>query len=125
MSRFYLASWDGMVAHISWIFDSEHPSPLVRLKSGEAEVAYSHTLPPFRGRHIFSSVLSVILDDLARQGYSRIYAHVLPDNTPSIRAFTSAGFQPIGKVIWQHILGIRRVVDVSGARCGGLHIPRT
>lgn len=125
LSRFYLGLWEGAIAHISWIFDHEHPSPLMRLRPGEAEVGYSRTLRQFLGRHTYSHVLAVILDDLACQGYSRIYAHVSPDNTPSLRAFTSVGFQPIGTVTWLHLLGTRRVVYISDTRCDGQRIPST
>jgi hypothetical protein len=70
-------------------------------------------------------VLAVILDDLAREGYRRICGHVEPDKTPSLRAFTFAGFQPIETATWLHVLGTRRVLYIFDTRCGGHQIAST
>jgi hypothetical protein len=59
------------------------------------------------------------------QEFYVVYAHVLADNCPSIRAFTAADFQPIATVTWQRFLGVRRVVNITHGRSGGSHVLST
>lgn len=104
---FYLGFWNDDLGHITWIADARKActtSDLV-LQADEVEVRNVHTLPEFRGKHLFSHTLAVALKDLQSSGIRRVYAHVNVGNAASLNGFLKAGFQPIERLTIRRVLG--------------------
>ncbi len=106
---FYLGRVDGEPAHITWIYGADDAPPLITLGAGEVELRSVYTMAPYRARGLFGCALDVILADLRREGVRAAFAHVLEENTPSLRAFRSAGFETVGTVVVRKRLGARRL----------------
>jgi RimJ/RimL family protein N-acetyltransferase len=112
---FYLARWNGAIAHVTWIYAAGDSTPLISLGAGEVEVRRVHTLRAHRGRRLFTYVLDAILRDLGAAGARVVYAHVEVTNHASSRAFAAAGFRPVGVVRMRKLLGVGRVGFRPGA----------
>ncbi len=88
-----------------------------RVGDREVYVYNVRTLPPYRGRGIFPSIIRVAVPRLLSQGCARLVTVVEARNAPSIRAFEKAGFHRVRSVRMRKILGRRRYFEreVGGA----------
>lgn len=94
---FFIAGENGSIQHISWIYYSSHPNRILRLGPKDAEIKYCLTLPDFRGRCIYPSVLINIVQYLFQKGFRRVFICTKKDNRASIRGIEKAGLDVIGK----------------------------
>lgn len=101
----YIGFYSGKIAHESWVsFDTVLPSQF-GFNSCFPVIGYSRTLPTYRGRSIYPSVLNYILHDLkTRNISSNAYILVSPENKASIRGIEKAGFELVA-----HLKGLRIV----------------
>ena len=118
LNRSYTVWTGDELAHVSWVAGPGEKSSLpgwpVPPKS--CEIRASYTFPAYRGRGICVAVLREIVHDLAREGLTLAFAHVRPDNEPSLRAFAKVGFRVTGAWRVRCRLGWR---TVCAARDGG------
>jgi RimJ/RimL family protein N-acetyltransferase len=87
----------------------------MRLPPGAVEIRRVYTAETFRGRRLFTFALSEILEDLKRERIRTAYAHVLPANRSSSRAFLAVGFLPIGTVTVRKTVGRVSTTYADGA----------
>ncbi|MFY7916534.1 MAG: GNAT family N-acetyltransferase [Rubrivivax sp.] len=60
-----------------------------------------NTLPAARGRGLYPALLQGCCAELARRGYAEVVITCSPDNAPSIRGITKAGFSRLHHlVVW-------------------------
>lgn len=64
----------------------------------EADIMTIGVLPEFRGRGIGSFLLADLVDAAQKAGSERIFLEVRASNETAQRLYTSAGFDPIGRV---------------------------
>ena len=111
--RCFVALVDGAIATYGWVSHGvESIGELERsfhMAPDEAYIWDCATLPPYRGQHLYCALLDHIVTMLCRDGTRRIWIGASLDNTPSIRGFASAGFQPVLTLTYLRLLGIRRV----------------
>jgi len=109
--RCYAAWVGGRIAGYGWASQgSECVGELERafhMPAGEAYVWDCATLPDYRGRRLYSALLSHMLIDLRRAGVRRVWIGASIDNRPSIRGFATAGFQPILRVRYLRLANLR------------------
>lgn len=96
--RFVLIIADGMPAHITWALLPGDKSHFMSLKAGHAEITDSHTLPQFRGRGIYGTVLRFTIAELTTLGITTAFAHIRPHNRPSLATFDRAGFSVVSHI---------------------------
>lgn len=94
----YLVETLGRIAHASWVTTSgawttELGCPVMP-PAGSAYVYESFTDPALRGRGIYPLALACICAELSSRGIGEAWIAVDPDNAPSLRAISKAGFQP-------------------------------
>ncbi len=77
-----------------------------RLPPGEAYVWDCATLPAYRGRHLYSALLTHLLAALAAEGVRRVWIGASLENRPSIRGFQRAGFQPALRLRYTRLAGL-------------------
>lgn len=104
---FFIAQNRDGIQHISWVYYEESPNRILRLGTQEAEIKYSLTLPPFRGRGVYPRVLKNIVRFLGQRGFNRAFICVREDNQPSIRAIEKAGFKSVGRVHLRKMMGVQ------------------
>jgi ribosomal protein S18 acetylase RimI-like enzyme len=111
--RCFVALVDGAIASYGWVSHGvESIGELersFRMAPDEAYIWDCATLPPYRGQHLYCALLDHIVTMLCHDGTRRIWIGASLDNTPSIRGFASAGFQPVLTLTYLRLLGIRRV----------------
>src|SRR5256714_6842003 len=108
----YAARVDGKLAAYGWVtFDEEAIGELglrFRLKAGEAYIWNCATLPAYRGQRLYPTLLAYIVGELYHQGLRRVWIGTDTDNLPSQSGLALAGFQPIGDIVIDHVLTMRR-----------------
>jgi ribosomal protein S18 acetylase RimI-like enzyme len=67
----------------------------IRLQPDEAYIWDCATLPPYRGQHLYSALLSYMAAALHEEGVRRVWIGSNLSNPASLRGFANAGFQPI------------------------------
>ena len=107
----FVALWEGHYAHIAWIYDSTMPTRFIRLQPGEAELRYGYTCDGFRGRGLYGATNAVMVADLARRGYRKVYGHVV-DHGTAFRlglglALRRIGFCQVRTMTHVRILGVQ------------------
>ena len=108
----YLGRIEGILATYGWVtFDEEDIGELglsIRLKPGEAYIWDCATLPVYRGQRLYPALLAHIVGELYDQGLRRVWIGTDTDNLPSQSGLALAGFQPIGDIVINHGLTMRR-----------------
>jgi ribosomal protein S18 acetylase RimI-like enzyme len=117
--RCFVALVDGAIASYGW---ASHGVESIgelersfRMSPDEVYIWDCATLPPYRGQHLYCALLDLIVTTLCRAGTHRIWIGASLDNTPSIRGFATAGFQPVLTLTYLRLLGIRRVWTAGSA----------
>ncbi|HEY7198726.1 MAG TPA: GNAT family N-acetyltransferase [Candidatus Dormibacteraeota bacterium] len=107
--RVFGAWCDGELASYCWVSTGrQHVGELARtlvLPEGDAYVWDCATLPPFRGRGIYTHLLRSIVRALSGDGVHRLWIGTGQANEASLRAFRSAGFQPAITMTALRLLG--------------------
>jgi ribosomal protein S18 acetylase RimI-like enzyme len=95
----------GQIASYGWVTrGAECVGELERqfhLNDDEAYIWDCGTVPAWRGQRCYSALLSRLIYRLQREGAPRIWIGASRQNQPSIRAFASAGFQPVVDVAYR------------------------
>ena len=87
MARLMVAEPDGVVGHCGF-----HGPPEI---IGRAEIGYT-VFEAFRGRGFAKEAAKALVDWAFKQGESRVYASVAPDNAASLAVVTALGFTRVG-----------------------------
>ena len=111
--RCFVARVDGAIAAYGWasqglerIGELERP---FHMAAGEAYIWDCATLPPYRGKRLYSGLLSHMVATLRDDGVRRIWIGASLGNQPSVRGFASAGFQPVITLTYLRLLAFRHV----------------
>ncbi len=97
------------VAGLIWVYRPGDYSRMFRLQAGEVELNHGYMRPEHRQRGLFVRLLELACAELRQHGYVTARAVVHASNLPSFRAFTRAGFAPIGSI--RHFFLFRPVVS--------------
>jgi len=97
------------VVSYCWIaFDEEwirEIEMLIKPKDREAYLFDAFTLPEYRGKNLFPTVLSNTLNYLKAKGYHRVLIFALNSNRASIKAIQKASFRHFQCVIFLKLFG--------------------
>ena len=104
---FFVAKDRSGIQHISWIYGYEQRNRLLRLGEREAEIKFCLTMPAYRRRGIYSSVIGSIVKYLGGEGVIRVFMCVHRDNHPSIRGIEKAGFERAGEFRLRKFMGVQ------------------
>jgi ribosomal protein S18 acetylase RimI-like enzyme len=111
--RCFAASVEGSIAAYGWVSQgTERIGELERtmiMLPGEAYIWDCVTLPAFRRRGLYGAVLRHLAAMLRGEGLRRLWIGASLDNTPSIRGFRSAGFQPVIGLVYLRVLNLRHI----------------
>lgn len=111
--RCFVAWVDDAIASYGWVSRGvERIGELersFRMAPDEAYIWDCATLPKYRGQHLYCALLRYIVTALHRDGVRRVWIGASLQNTPSIRAFATAGFRPVLTLTYARLLGIRHV----------------
>lgn len=91
-----------------WYGERYRPRGFWPLGAGEAKLVQIVTAPDMRGRKVARAMLDATVPAVARHGFTRAFARVWHSNTPSLRAFESAGWQRVALVVELNPLRLRR-----------------
>ena len=105
----YYAYLDGKCCHRSWLQKGPKwiaVNPYIQMKLGgnEGYIHYCETAPWARGKSVYPTVLSQIIDD--HKDLDDIFIAVESENSPSIRGVEKAGFRERERVEVKQILKI-------------------
>lgn len=67
----------------------------IKIAADEAYIWDCATLPPYRGQHLYSALLSHILSALRADGVRRVWIGTAVSNRASLRGFRNSGFVPL------------------------------
>jgi RimJ/RimL family protein N-acetyltransferase len=104
---FFIVYDNDGIQHISWIYYKGDPNRILSLGTQDAEIKYSLTLPPFRGRGLYPKALKAVVRYLAQQGLHRVFISVQEDNQASIRGIEKAGFKLVGEIRLRKLAGLQ------------------
>lgn len=112
--RHCYAAWvEGMPAAYGWVsFNEEFVGELdlrLRLLPGEAYIWDCFTLPDFRRRRLYSSLLVHIAGELRAQKYRRVWIGADLDNTASQRGIARAGFLHVADLVEERSHAMRMI----------------
>jgi hypothetical protein len=79
------------------------------LLPGEAYIWDCATLPAFRGKLLYSSLLTYILSELCVQDLCRAWIGADLDNIPSQKGIVRAGFRHVADLVIERVLAMRQV----------------
>lgn len=107
-ARCWVGTVSGSIVFRAWIStDRDFISRLVPWCTGQRAPGYVfhvETLPQHRTRGYATVFLSTVSRRLFDHGVDTVFVRVLPDNVPSIAAFTKAGFADDGQLTELHVM---------------------
>ena len=86
---------------------------VIQIQPREAYIWDCASLEKFRGRGLYSALLSYMIAALRDEGVRRIWIGSSLTNKPSRRGFSNAGFQPALTVVFARLFSIRCLFTVS------------
>ena len=111
--RCYTAWVDGQLAAYGWVSQNEEYigelSLRIKLVPGEAYIWDCVTIPAFRHRHLYSSLLVHIVDELQGENLCRAWIGANQDNEVSQRGIANAGFHHVADLGISRVLALRQV----------------
>jgi ribosomal protein S18 acetylase RimI-like enzyme len=111
--RCYVAQAEDRFAAYGWVSVNEEfigeLNLRLRLLPGEAYIWDCATLPAFRRNHLYSALLTYILQDLNTEGFHRVWIGADLDNIPSQKGIARAGFTHVADLIVARVLALRQV----------------
>ena len=93
-----------------WFGDRYRTRNFWPLASRQAKLVQIITIPAMRGREVAPTLIADSVHALREKGFERVFARIWHSNTPSLRAFTRAGWNCIGTVIEVNPLRSQRPV---------------
>jgi GNAT superfamily N-acetyltransferase len=111
-ARRCFAAWDGEhIAAYGWASQGcESVGELertFRLQPDESYIWDCVTLPDYRGRRLYSALLSYMLAELRRGGIGRVWIGASMANIPSIKGIQNAGFHQVISLVYVRLLPLR------------------
>jgi hypothetical protein len=108
------AAWvEGQIVSYGWVsFESEDIGELnlrIRLVPGEAYIWDCATLSAFRGKLLYSALLTYILGELRLQNLCRAWIGADLDNLASQKGMVRAGFHHVADLVIERVLAMRQV----------------
>ncbi len=112
---FFIARDSDTIQCITWIYKRNDPNRYLILGERDVLLLFSLTLPEYRGRGLYSSLLRSQANYLSKQGFKRIYGLAEHTNSASIRGMQKAGFVKVGNVRLVKLFGIQlsRKLDLT------------
>jgi ribosomal protein S18 acetylase RimI-like enzyme len=112
--KYCYAAWiEDRLAAYGWVsFVEEHIGELnlrIKLLPGEVYIWDCATAPEFRGKHLYSSLLSHIIQELHAEGFCRAWIGTDLDNVASQKGIARAGFRHVANLAIERVLAIRQV----------------
>ena len=98
-----IASYCWVSQGAEWIGEMETH---FQMQTGEGYIWDCLTLPAFRKQGLYTALLGYMIQELHREGITRIWIGSNQENQASIRGFEKAGFQPIIQVWYFKGLGL-------------------
>ena len=95
--RCWVALENGRLGFVTWV-SHRGSSGLVRIGSGEAELAYIYCLKELRGKHLSTNAVLVIARTLAQEGTTSLLAAVNSLNAAMNKSFLACGFVKVGSI---------------------------
>jgi len=86
------------------------------LDEHQAKLVQIITLPEMRGREVASTLVAVSTYAMREKGFKRNFARIWHSNTPSLRAFTRAGWTYVTTVVEINPLRLRRPLRIRLGR---------
>lgn len=112
--RCFVAHVGGEIASYCWSSQEKERvgemERIIRLQGDEAYIWGCATLPAFRRQHLYTALLGFMSRRLASEGLQRIWIGANLENTPSLRAFDSAGFRPVARMTYARLLALSALV---------------
>ena len=101
--RCFAARVENHIAAYGWVSQTnecigEHERE-IQLQPREAYIWDCATLKEFRGKRLYSALLSHIVGVLCNEGITRVWIGSSLTNLPSLKGFSNAGFQPVVTLI--------------------------
>lgn len=97
-TRCLIGHYQGEPAHLMWVFEKGGSSRFFSLREGEAELCYCFTAGKFRGKGIYTAMISGALKYLKERNFSAAYMATHVTNEPAIKAITRGGFEEAGRI---------------------------
>ena len=111
--RCYVAKVESKIVTYGWVsFDEESIGELnllLKLFPGEAYIWNCATLSTFQGNHLYSALLTYILEDLSREKFHRVWIGADLENVASQRGIARAGFKYIADLVVARVVALRQV----------------
>ena len=109
----YTAFVEGQLAAYGWVsFVEEDIGELnlrVKLLPGEVYIWDCGTAPEFRGKHLYSALLSYMIQELCAQGFCRAWIGADLENVASQKGMARAGFHHVADLAIERVLPVRQV----------------
>ncbi len=109
----------GWVSHTSECIGEQER--VIQLSPHEAYIWDCATREEFRGKGLYSSLLSYIIAALRGEGARRIWIGTSLANKPSLHGFAKAGFQPALTVVFARLFNVRFLHIVDPSRGANSH----
>lgn len=77
---------------------------VIHVGADEAYIWDCATLPAYRGKHLYSALLSHMLSVLAQENVQRVWIGAGANNYASLHGFATAGFRPVIEVTYTRFL---------------------
>jgi ribosomal protein S18 acetylase RimI-like enzyme len=111
--RCYIAQVEDQIAAYGWVsLDDEHIGELnlrIKLLPGEVYIWDCATIPAFRRRHLYSALLSYIIEVLRAEGLCRAWIGADFENQPSQQGMARAGFHHVADLLVERVQAMRQV----------------
>jgi len=111
--RCYTAWVEDQIVAYGWVsFDDEHIGELdlrIRLLPGEVYIWDCATIPAFRRNHLYSALLSYIIQELRAEGLCRAWIGADLANKPSQQGMSRAGFHHVADLVVARVLAMRQI----------------
>jgi ribosomal protein S18 acetylase RimI-like enzyme len=85
----------------------------IRLTPQEAYIWDCVTMPEYRGRRLYSALLSHIIVALREEGVRRVWIGTALSNRPSLRGFVNAGFRPELTLTYARLGNVHIVLEIG------------
>jgi len=109
----YIASVESQLAAYGWVsFVDEDIGELnlrVQLLPGEVYLWDCATAPELRGKHLYSALLSYMIQELCAQGFCRAWIGADLENRVSQKGMARAGFHHVADLALERVLPVRQV----------------
>ncbi len=104
--RCSVATVEGRLAGVAWAYEHPIERPHLILGPGEVELSASYTLPEFRGRGLYRTLMRFAVDWMHGE-HERIFTMASHDNLTPLKTFVEIGFEEVAVLRRPSIFGPR------------------